>query len=412
MRVWHPGALAMLLAGCHATSAIEEARLASPSPEIASCAQWFGALDREVAAAGVRDAQYSPVPGFPYLRADSFLAQSRMRASRSAAAFTAFADGLAHNDLAARRREIENLPAAVVEKWSGMRLEDSRSAAIARSAQCGRLLREAELARPEMRSALLARIAAEPPRRAAPACRPFAPGDGARVRYAPPPATVSRLEVAGWLLRGEVDPLGEPMVSERELAEMAPLYAPSLEVRVASDDDRFGALRWRRGAAHPQIDATEPAVYVKSSYARYEDAGLLQILYTVLFPTARLAWRVTLAPDGEPLLYEAVGSDGCRALLLTPRARLRGPADSAAQLLPRMGEDARLLVGVAAGTHEIGSLGVVHGADSLVRYTLKPDDELASPSGFAGADAAADVPSLVTEPLEARFAFDLQERRP
>ncbi|HET7198278.1 MAG TPA: hypothetical protein VFI86_06400, partial [Burkholderiales bacterium] len=156
-------ALVAVLAGCRGVPPLEEARLASPSPEVASCAQWLQALDREVDAAGVRDLQYSPVPGFPYLRTDPFLAQARARATRSLSAFASFAERLLEHDLEARRYEIDNLPAAVVEQWSGMRLDESRAAALRRSVQCGRLLRDEELARPQMRSELLARTLADRP---------------------------------------------------------------------------------------------------------------------------------------------------------------------------------------------------------------------------------------------------------
>lgn len=406
------GGMALLaLAACQAAPSPEELRLASPSPEIASCGEWFRALDRQVDAAGVRDLEYSPVPGFPYLRLDPFLAQSRTRAARGPAAFAALADRMLEHDLEARRYELANLPAADVEKWSGMRSDESLSAALRRSLQCGRLLRDEELARPQTRAALLGALRLEDAPAMGGACS-YSRGEGALVRYAPPPAAASRPQVAGWLLRGEVDPLGEPLVSERELGDIAAAYAPSLEVVVASDADRFGALRWRRGATNPEIDATEPAVYVGHGYARYEDRGLLQIVYTALFPRDRITWRVTLAPDGEPLVYEAAAGDGCRAVFLTPRARLRGSAQ--APRLAGVADGARPLLAVAAGTHEIAVPGLVHGSDSLARYTLRRYDELRSGPTPEGRNRAAAGRPVFTDaqPLEARFAFDLPEPRP
>ncbi len=408
-------ALASIVAGCQSGPSPEDTRSASRSPEVASCAEWFDALDREVDAAGVRDLEYSRVRGFPYLRVDGFLAQSRARAGRSAVAFAALADRMLREDLESRRYEIENLPAAVVEKWSGMRLDESRSAALRRSVQCGHLLRDVELGRPQMRAALLTRAVLEQSVRERPACRSWpGRGEGAVIRYAPPPATMSRDQVSGWMLRGEVDPLGEPLVSERELAAMAPLYAPSLEVAVASDADRFGALRWLRGAAQPEIDTTEPSVYVGRRYARYEERGLLQLIYTIVFPENRITWRVTLSPDGEPLIYDVVGADGCRALVLTPRARLRAAAPGSVQRIARVREGERPLVGLASGTHGTVALGLVRGSDSLARYTLRAYDELRSTPTLEGRQrAAAGRPALVdSEPLEVRFVFDLPEALP
>jgi hypothetical protein len=408
--------LASVATGCQSSAPpAEDMRSASPSPEIRSCVDWFQALDREVSAAGVRDLEYSPVSGFPYLRADPFLAQARARASRSSVAFAALADRMLREDLESRRYEIENLPAAVVEQWSGMRFDESRSAALQRSVQCGHLLRDVELARPDMRAALLARMEVERPAPGRPAC-PAArgAGEGAIVRYAPPPAAVSRDEVKGWLLRGEVDPLGQPLVSQRELAAMAALYAPSLELAVASDADRFGALRWRRGAAHPQVDATEPSLYIGRSYARYEERGLLQLTYTVLFPENRITWRVTLSPDGEPLFYDWVGADGCTGLVLTPRARLRTAAPRSVQNVARIRDGERPLVGLASGRHDALAMRLVRGNDSLARYALRPYDELRSAPMLEGRQrGAAGRPALTdAQPLETRFVFDLPEALP
>jgi hypothetical protein len=405
--------LVFAVAGCQAAPSLEEARLASSSPEILSCAEWFQALDREVREAGVRDLEYLPVPGFPYLRSDPFLARARASASRSPAAFAALVDRLAEHDLESRRYEIDNLPAAVVKKWGGMSLDDSRSTALRRSAQCGRLLRDVELVRPDLRAALLERAIVDPASRPGEACRTSAGAAGAVVRYAPPPASPARDAVAAWLLRAQADPLGQPLVSARELAAMAAAYAPSLEVVVASDGDRFGALRWRPGVGRLEIDASEPAVYVGRSYARYGEHVLLQILYTVLFPENRIAWRVTLAPDGEPLLYDAVGADGCRVLVLTPRARARGDSRFEPARLPRIREGERPLVAVSATAHELRPLGLVRGSDSLARYTIRSYDELRSAPTLEGRNrAAAGQPVPVSEPLGASFVFDLREPRP
>jgi hypothetical protein len=408
-------AMAFAMAGCAAAPSLEEARLSSPSPEIASCAQWFRALDAEVAAAGVRDLHHAAIPGFPYLRADRFLAASRGRAAAQATAFEAVANRLLAHDLESRRYEIDNLPAAIVEKWSAMRFDDSRTVALRRSAQCGRLLREVELARPDMRAALLERLALPASPAPGTACKQnLVRGAGAVVRFSPPPGGLSRAAVAGWLLRAELDPLGQPLIPEREFEALAATYAPSFEVVVASDADRFGALRWRRGAAQPEIDAAEPAVYVRPGYVRYDAHGLLQIVYTVLFPENRIAWRVTLAPDGEPLAYDANGADGCYAVVLTPRARLRDGSVAAARKLPRLGDEERPLLAISAATHEIEALGVVRGTDSLARYALRPYDELRSTPTLEGRNrAAAGRPALDdADRMEARFAFDLREPRP
>jgi hypothetical protein len=72
---------------------------------------------------------------------------------------------------------------------------------------------------------------------------------------------------------------------------------------------------------------------VHSAYTRYADRVLLQLVYTIWFPErpARgevdflagrldgLIWRVTLSPDGEPLVYDSIHPCGCYHLFF-PRS--------------------------------------------------------------------------------------------
>ena len=83
--------------------------LESASAEYRECAQWYRSLDAEVDAAGVRDAQHTRVPGFPYLRVDRVTASFAPRAARDEKRFQAFLARLEELDLESRRYEIENL---------------------------------------------------------------------------------------------------------------------------------------------------------------------------------------------------------------------------------------------------------------------------------------------------------------
>jgi hypothetical protein len=62
----------LLASGC----ATFDEQLAShlESPQLRDCAQWFIALDEQIASAGTRDAQHTRMRGFPYLRVDRGLA--------------------------------------------------------------------------------------------------------------------------------------------------------------------------------------------------------------------------------------------------------------------------------------------------------------------------------------------------
>jgi len=425
------GLFALLAAGCATLDAPFDAHLASEAPQVRECAQWYRLLDERVAAAGVRDAQDARVPGFPYLRVSRLLAALRPAALSSDYALHALADRMLTLDLEARRYEIMNLPVG--------QLPDLRDA-LQRTQECGRLLREADLASPESRDALLRHV--EVPDDYLLANRilglywlvriPFAEGvrrqekemraafrrslgvpEGASVaryvRYAPEPRTpLPRARVALLLERTAENPLGIPEPSESDLKELLAAYAPSFEVEVKGDYDRFGALRWLRDAESPSVDGAQLAVYGHPAWTRYEGRVLLQLVYTLWFPerppqsegdllAGRLdgiTWRVTLAPDGEPLVYDAIHPCGCyHQFFPTPRAAARpGPGGMeewmfSPQSLPRIADGERPLVRVATGTHYIERVAVVRGTDSLVHYELRPYGELRSLLRYSGGRA-------------------------
>jgi 8-oxo-dGTP pyrophosphatase MutT (NUDIX family) len=414
---------AFVAAGCATGEAPLAPHLdAGAGAEVRECARWYRALDAEIEAAGVRDAQYTRVPGFPHLRIDRALASLKDRAVRSEFGLRAFNERLAEFDAESRLHEIRNLPALN---------DEARTGALRRIRDCGKQLRYADLASPAARESLLA--AATVPDDYSTATRffglyyltriPFAAGvrnwqnetlaafqrsrdPGAnRVRYAPPQGqALPRSVVAGMLGRAAFDPLGHPAISERELERLALTYAPTLEVEIGADYDRFGVMRWRRPGP-PEVDATEPSVYVHAAYTRYRDRLLLQLVYTLWFPerpstgsfdllAGRLdgvVWRVTLAPDGEPVLYDSIHPCGCYHIFFpTPRARPRPAPDDLEewafipQSLPGIGEGQRAVLTIASGTHYIERIAFEQGGDSLVRYRFRRYDELRSlprPSG-------------------------------
>ena len=420
----------LLLSGCATVDAPFRAHLESASPQVRECAEWYRRLDGRVAAAGTPDAQDARVPGFPYLRVSRLLAALRPAASNEYA-LQALADRMLELDLEARRYEIMNLPPEQIPELrdandrpggSGLRF------ALQRTQACGRLLREIDLAKPESRAALLrgAEVADDyrlPQRIAgfywftrfafAAAARreeeetlaafrraPVLPEGASLVRYAPEPeGPLPRPQAAAILRRAAQNPLGIPEPEDNDLKVLLAAYAPSFEVELKGDYDRFGALRRLRDVNTPTVEGSDLAVYAHPAWTIYEGKILLQLVYTLWFPERppqseddRLAgkldgitWRVTLAPDGEPLVYDAIHPSGCCHLFFpTPRAGARpapGGIDEwmfSPQSLPRMADGERPLLRIASGTHAIEHVGVTHGTDSLVRYALRPYGDLRS----------------------------------
>ncbi|HEX9397403.1 MAG TPA: hypothetical protein VF943_11775 [Burkholderiales bacterium] len=425
------------------------------STEARECVDWFQAIDGEIDAAATRDAQDHRVAGFPYLRVNRLLASYRGEARESERVLQALAERMQALDLAARRHEIANLPPARLPAPPGASLAEARSLALRRAQDCGRLLRDADLASPTRRHALLDgaavpddystasrvaglyAIAKWPFSRGvrryqeevrADFARELAPPPGGwTVRFAPPVVDADRAAVAALLSRAADDPLGIPEPSPRELHALFAAYAPSFDIDITGDFDRFGELRWRRGSAVPVVDSSFAAVYVNLAWTRYRGRALLQLVYTLWFPERPaagsldllagkldgLTWRVTLAPDGEPLVYDSIHPCGCYHLFVPtsgaePLPEPPGEVEWAfiPQRLPALAPGERPLLRIATRTHYIDRVLTVRGADSLVRYEMHPYDELRSLADGGGRRSIFGPDGLVagTERAE-RFFF-------
>ena len=414
---------ALLAGGCATGDGSLATHLEGGADDVRECAYWYRALDAEVDGAAVRDAQYTRLAGFPHLRADRLLASLKERAARSDAALRAYGERMAELDLEARRHEVRNLPTLN---------DETRTQALRRASECSSRLRAADRVH-----AAAVLVAVQVPDAYSTMQRvlglyaitkfPFAAGvdrwqtdtlaafahqpDGAnpRVRFSPPPsAALPRAVVAGILARAAYDPLGHPNLSPREVQLLAAAYAPSFEVEIRADHDRFGVLRFRRGSGAPEVDAAEPTVYVNAAYTRYGEHVLVQLVYTIWFPerpasgafdllAGRLdgvMWRVTLAPDGEPILYDSIHACGCFHMFFpTPRARPRPAPDGLDEWafvphsVPHAGEDERVVLSIASATHYIERVRLERAA-SLVRYAFRPYDELRSLPRAGGVHAS------------------------
>ncbi|MBI1942847.1 MAG: hypothetical protein HYS35_04205 [Betaproteobacteria bacterium] len=429
MRLRAPAAVlvAALAAGCASLEAPFGAHLGADAPAVRECAEWYRTLDERVQAAGVRDAQDARVPGFPYLRVSRLLAGLRPAAAADELALQALGERMLLLDLEARRYELKNLP------------PEPAGAALRRTQECGRLLLEIDLARPAARAALLARAEVpddyllahrilglyllsrfafaegvrryeEDTRAAFRRERLRAPG-ASLVRHAPASGRpLPRARAAAILQRAAHNPLGVPEPAESELQELLAAHAPSFEIEVRGEYDRFGALRWLRGEATPAVDGSQPVAYAHPAWTRYRGRVLLQLVYTIWFPERPaqaaddiyagkldgITWRVTLAPDGEPLLYDAMHPCGCFHMFFpTPRAQPLPAPDSleewnfSPQALPRIAEGERPLLRLASGTHAIERVSVARGGDSPVRYRIRPYGELRSLARTDGVHASA-----------------------
>ncbi len=395
---------ALTLAGC--SSVAPRATLAPPTPpaDSAGCGEWFAAADAFVAAAGTADAQTTRVAGFDYLRVERFLAA--IDPGPSDPAFPAWAERLRRLDAKARSFELRNAGAPLM----GDTIE-----------RCGRVLLSLDLASPARREALaraavvpddystLARVAGLYALTSA----PFSVGvhrlhEQTRERFAraaaraTPPARahwylpavgapLSPAEVAAVLARSRQGPLGVPEPAPRDLARLFETFAPTLVVDGDADYDRIGVPV----VDGPRIDTSRARVYTLATHTRFAGRTLLQLVYVAWFPERPLSgpldllgglldgivWRVTLAEDGHPLLYDVMHACGCYYMAF-PGARLRQRADpprwQEPLLVPATAPPAErgLVVELQSATHYALAVRAPLTAAAGSRYQLADYDEL------------------------------------
>jgi hypothetical protein len=219
------------------------------------------------------------------------------------------------------------------------------------------------------------------------------PGSGStRLRYAPPQpittttASLTYAQISRMLAPAPNDPLQVPAPSAADLERLYAQFAPRFEIDTASNDDLPGTLVWRGGQpsnAQPTLalDTAAPALYRQVAYTRYQGRNLLQLVYTLWFaarppapgstfdilagPLDGVVWRVTLAPDGTPLLYDSMHPCGCYHLFFPTPAAQPKPAPEAGiewafvpTALPAVGAQDRVTLRIAARTHYVDRVSV------------------------------------------------------
>jgi hypothetical protein len=393
-----------------------------PAPAgLQDCAQWYRDLDARVAEQGVRDAQARPVEGFPYLRVNRLLAALRGEATEDQRKRDALVARMHSLDAEARAIELANLGASLEEAQARECGDRLRAAHLADADTAARLMERATVPddystaarffgiyaltkypffsgvsqyQAEVRASFAADLAGRPARRYAPSVA----------------APFPRAAQAEAIARASANPLGIPELRGESLERLFAAHAPVFEVEQTGAYDEPGALHWPRGASVPAVDPSDVAVYRMAAWTRYRGRVLLQLVYSVWFAerppdssTDILAgkldgvtWRVTLAPDGEPLVYDTMHPCGCYHMFFpTPRAQ---PVDApeavlewmfAPLSLPRVAEGERPVLRIATRTHYVERVTLARDGEDAARYALRPYDELRSLPRPEGGRASA-----------------------
>lgn len=413
----------------------------SPEDAPALCRALFERLDHAVAAAGVADAGTRRIEEFPWLRVNRPLASFRF-ALNTPVRREAWLQRLAAADEKGRTHELANLPTGVrgelTEEWrtaaagTGLPAEPEAARTDCRERLNERLADDEEAfdrliaaARPPdeyndwqrvlglyplTRHIVLPRIATHQEARRQAIESPSDPNGPLR-RYAVPAPPTDRPPPAP--LELPRDALGIPQPTAAQQAALFAAHAPAWSVETRSVADRPGALM--RTAARPEVNPAQPTEYRHWSWTRFRGSVLVQLSYVLWFPQRPadgafdiyaghldgLIWRVTLAPDGEPLAHESIHPCGCYYTVFpAPGWRVRAQESGeepvfAPRSIPRPAADERLVIRLESGTHYIAGVttGDSTGAEPLSPLPLNALRSLPLPAG--GRDSAFEPNGLI-----------------
>lgn len=376
--------------------------------DFVSCRDEYAAMDARVAAAGVGDAAYYRVPGFPYLRTDRILASFRNEI-HGVNQVGGWIRRMREFDQEAREYEYINLGMSIKEAaiqrfrflncgraLAGMELDDpagyARLLAVVQPADEYSALERAfglyPLAVPLMRS----RLSSEHDAVLQVLTQPLSALKSSTPLWlwsAKPAEDLGLVETA--YAHAVPDELGLPGLVDSEWRALAEFYAPELWIETAGDSDLPAAPRL--GTAGADADVSQPLVNYQINFTRFGGAALVQISYFIWFRDTKPAaaahldgfiWRVTLDQRGQPLVYESLHESGRdhRWFPAQPGLLRRNPSywQEPPLVAPGLAPARFATLRLAADTHELlhlsGPERAQAQADKFRQYELRPYEDL------------------------------------
>ena len=320
-----------------------------------NCAELFVETEQTIIAAGVIDSQDARIAGYPYLRVNRFLSDYRHEVSGQA--FESWINHLQELAINGWQVELMNLPAdARLGLQNRVKTTHPSDTSLIKALHtCGNIMRSIDLDEIAEQNifrekALVPaeyktwqRIAGLYPLTAL----VFRLGiyrwheqtletyrlplqelqlKGQLIRYSPAQkkSPLSPADVADIIKQSSENPLHSPFPSPEQQKRLFDNFAPIFEIDTASEADKIGSPAWQ-GGKYPGVDTSKPIVYRHMSHTRIRNQTLLQLNYTIWFPSrpknSRLdllggyldgiTWRVTLLSDGKPWLFDTIHNCGC-----------------------------------------------------------------------------------------------------
>jgi hypothetical protein len=325
--------------------------------------RFFDQLDQAVDDADVKDAAAFSVPGFPYLRANRFLASLKdpLTDDRQKEQWVRWMQQL---DLEARRKEIFNLPQDQFENLTWHMGERFDRFALMQRVKfySDRLLLHDQrhpdfyatlhkaVVIPDEYSTTMRVIGIYPLTSLPVALVTHGVYDDMRDWHQlPRDELVTRGEIRGYgparhtaysqqkiraiLKRSEQNPLGIPLPSGSDRQILLATFAPLFFQDVAADYDEIGEVAWKDNLV--TVNSAKPTVYYFFSYARFKTVPILQINYVVWYssrdgpnspwiergPLDGITVRISLDPEGRPFMIDIMNNCGCYHFFVPSKER-------------------------------------------------------------------------------------------
>ena len=405
------------------------------------CRRLYEQVDRTVQRALVRDAQEEAVRGSPYLRSNRFIA-SRLAQNLDAEQFEFLLRQMRTLDSTARRIELGNLPRNIRESLEreNRHLFADQNDVTNSLDECGELLLATQQPSLEnlkknvstpVRYSLFKRVLGLYPLSAI----PFARGirkfqnemtqiyakslndvvdQGNVVIYTPP--TGDAIDVAATLRDASKNPLQMPLPSPELAAQLFATFAPNFAVDTRGTFDHPGTIEWA-GGNRLNVDSSNIRIYTLMSHTTLAGKILLQLNYMIWFSERPkkdafdmlggaldgLIWRVTLAPDGTPLLHDSIHPCGCYHLFFpSEKLRTKPPHPSLQehafipQALPTVKDGERVTVWIKSATHYVIRVSAETLRESNPYLFANYDDLRAMPTRDGGSRSLFRPDALVT----------------
>ena len=412
----------LLLVGC---ASLPSKRIPVSFERPEPCQTFFIQLDETVRKAGVRDASAVPIPGFPYLRTNRFLAalKKTLKGDREKEAWVRWMQKL---DLKSRRKEISSLTETMLLPILGKKTEQAdREEIFSRANVCSSELLSHDQARSDfyvtleplvevpdeysclMRTLGLYPLIALPVAVATNSSRrkirswfdidpDHLPVDG-RLRPFVPQEEISlpENEVQRIIEEAKRNPLGVPLLDEKMEKKLVASFAPVLIQDVAAPYDQLGEVVWRDDRI--EVSPEKPIVYYYLSHAFLKEGPVLQINYVIWYSERageRPPWiekghldgltiRVSLDHQGKAFMADVAMDCGCYHLFAPREERvdriLPRPLMFDAfvpQWLPVLSPGERLGIRISSGWHQVQRLIAVGETLDPIPYELLPYDVL------------------------------------